>query len=845
MKHKDARPGEKEAHQLKTGWFHSVVTRLVLTLIVGGTLLVLGVGLLEVERAESLLRLQLGQRVSVATRNLQSLLNNTLEYQTREKVEQSLQAVTSDSYFLAVRVVDDDETISVGDWNTNAYTDVNVWRMPDHGFGFDFNVNWNRLTIVQAPFTLNDNRVRLEILVDGVTAWREMKSQVLSELRLQAMLTGAVLLFGLFLLRRWFTRPLSVIVGLIRAGAPPQSFIEASRHSPGEFNHLARSIGTMINDLSDTAEALKQREKAFSELYHFAPAAMLSVVPSGTIVNANRRAAALFGLGNEDDVVGQAIQSLIDPGSRAALEQSMHRLLFDNESHCELQLALKDRVADISVDLLAVREDDGSLDRIRLALIDVSQLKQLQRQLANKGRILNLVVEHMSDAILLVNEKGRVVAHNQKLLSILRLRSESIVGQWYDPEHFWDELNIENHDLFARQIVQIHNDHHRPAAERFIDHAQNALLFNSVPVHDDDGQYFGRLWVVQDMTLQDQHERLIQLQNDQLRAIRRLGHDLVEVRSLDELAQRTVQMLYDLLGVEMIGIALRGDDLKRRSKQIFDLGKATLPADTSRELADVIESSFMRHVLSGREAMYWSDLPEDQTWSEAFANAGATSVAAIPLRGSIDNLGMFWMGRRAGERLEPHHLYLLETLVPTLAARFELAIEHERLQQLELSDTVTDLPNRIQFEFQIRQITTHQQWAALIVSIDQLRRWNELIGHTKVNQLLARVAGELQAEVRRSCFLARIDGKSFAVLCPNLTKPIALAMAERILRMFNRLSAELEHATPLTASIGVAVSPVDGVDGQRVVSVAEDRASIARRLGGNQIVVDSAVSKAG
>lgn len=818
---------------------------MVISLVVGGALLVVGIGLLEIERAEALLRLQLGQRISVTTRNLQTLLDDTLDFQSRDKIEESLRAVTSDSYFMAVRVVDFDDTISVGDWSTNAYADVNVWRMPDHGFGFEFNVNWNRLTLVQAPFSSGEKMIRLEILVDGVTAWRDMKRQVFSELRLQTMLTGAMLLFGLFLLRRWFTRPLSEIAGLIRAGAPPRSFIKSSLESPGEFGHLAGAIGTMLGDLTETAEALEQRERAFSELYHFAPAAMLSVTPSGMIVNANRRAAHLFDLEDEEQLIGKSFQALIEPSSRKNLDQSLHRLLYDNESHCDLQLPLKGREVDLSVDLLAVREDDGALDRIRLSLIDVSQLKKLQRQLTNKSRVLNLVVEHMTDAILLVDEKGRIAAHNQRLLNLLGQRSDSIVGQWYDPEHFWDELNIENHELFSKQIVQIHNDHERPAAERFVDHTKRAFLFHSVPVHDDDGQNFGRLWVVQDMTVHDQNVKLVQQQNEQLRAIKRLGHELGEIRNVEDLVHRTVELLYDLFGVEMVGLALRADEDGRRSKQLLHLGKGAHAVGTSRALVAAVETSFMPHLLTSRDAMFWAELPADQKWAMAFTEAGATSMAGIPLKGSADNLGVFWIARRAGERLDHQHLYLLETLIPTLAARFELALEHERLQRLELSDSVTDLPNRIQFEFQIRQISSHPKWAAVILSVDHLRKWNELLGHARVNQMLARLASELNAAVRRSCYVARIDGKSFATLCPNLTGPSARAFAERLSRMVARIAKDYQAYMPLTASIGVALAPDDGVEPHLVVSTAEYRSSLARHQGGNCVVIQNPVAKAG
>jgi len=49
--------------------------------------------------------------------------------------------------------------------------------------------------------------------------------------------------------------------------------------------------------------------------------------------------------------------------------------------------------------------------------------------------------------------------------------------------------------------------------------------------------------------------------------------------------------------------------------------------------------------------------------------AGLTCLAAGPLRGPHETVGIVWIARRGGERLERHQIHLLETLIPTIAIR--------------------------------------------------------------------------------------------------------------------------------------------------------------------------------
>ncbi len=813
----------------------SVVTRLVVCLVVGGILLSIGLAVLELRRSETMLRLQLIQRVSLITRNLQTLVRGVLDNPVSEPMRDSLRVVAADDYVLAVRVVRGAETVvGIGDWNRNDLEPAAVCVLPEYGLNFDGDVERDRLTLIRAPFLHGGENATLELLIDGPRAWENSRDVVFAGLRMQWLLLGVTTLLGLLLLRRWFTGPLSDVADLVTAGAGPEPFYDLSRHLPGEFSQFAEAVGGMLTRLDCTAQRLKQREKAFENLYQFAPAAMLSVQRDGRVVEANRRAATMLGLNVEEEMIDQQVVDFVDPQDHALLRQTLERLHLDNAARCEIRVVARRRTVDVQVECAAVRDDDGTLQRIRLSMLDISQPKRLQRQLTEKSQLLNLVIDHMSDAIMLVDAERRIVAHNQQLATLLRRRGDVIASQPYDPEHFWNELGVVDQDAFLDGMRKIDADQ-LPAHQRVVTRV-GTFLFQGIPVHDAGGDPVGRLWVVQEVTVQEQNERLIRQQSHQISSLKRLAMELQDVRSVDDLLYRTADILHEMLGVETVGLALRCDR-KSRSQQIIHRGAGSCLLTLNRQLVQAVECSLMPRVLGNSDLNYWSDLPRTEAWAPAFEQAGLTCVAAGPLRGSADALGVLWIARRGGERIERNHLYQLEALMPVIAARVEFAQLREQLRRLELTDSITDLPNRQQFELSLRNVVNRPgyPWSVILVSLDRFGELNDRLGHEGADAMLRRTANLLRASVRKGCEVSRLSGKFFAVLAPGIDGDLLLSMAERIRQLISSQHVEFTDGAQwqLTASIGVAACPADGLDPEQIVKLAETRVEAAKRAGRN------------
>lgn len=826
---------------------HSVTTRMVVCLVVSGLLASIGFGVLEWRRAEQLLRMQLTQRVSLTTRNLQSLLRGVMDSQRPEQLGDSLRVVTGDTYVRAVAVSRDGEpTVRIGNWQLDAEVAPREWLLPEHGLSWDGDIDFQQLTVVRAPFMHAGKAVTLQLLVDGSAAWHHARSEMWAQLQAQWLILGIVCLLGLLMLRRWLTGPLSDLSELVSAGAGPESFYDLSRQMTGEFGQLTEAVAGMLTRLECTTQRLRQREQAFENLYQFAPAAMLSLASDGRIVEANRRAASLLGVAAESELISQLAADFVCPDDRHLMRQTLERLDLDDASRCELRIKARSRTIDVMLECAAVRDDDGALYRIRLSMLDISQSRRLQRQLGDKTRLLNLVIDHISDALLLVDERGRIAAYNQKLITLLRRRPDSLAGETYNLENFWDELGILEHDTFTQRMRQIETEQQRPAHLRAVTR-QGAFLFQGIPVLDGDGQSVGRLWAVQEITAQEQAERLVKQQSSQIHALKRLGYELRDVRDTEDLLVRAGQMLYDLFDVEALGIAIRRGSGAGRSRQIIFRGHRAMLRVPNQGLVDSIEQHLMPRMLQHSDVAYWPDMPRGEAFAQAFEHAGLTSVAAGSLQSNADAQGVLWIARRGGERIDRQHIHLLEAVLPVVAARVEYAQQLEQLNNLQLTDPVTHLGNRRRFDIALSNLTRKpgHPWSLMLISVDHFSRLNEQLGHDGADALLRRIGLMLRERVRKNAEVARLHGKLFAVLCPDLPRDGAAALAERLGELFAGLDVFTTEgdAIEITASIGLAACPEDGIEPTELLGLADARVEHARRAGRNRVVADSAEMK--
>src|SRR4051812_33256821 len=141
-----------------------------------------------------------------------------------------------------------------------------------------------------------------------------------------------------------------------------------------------------------------------------------------------------------------------------------------------------------------------------------------------------------------------------------------------------------------------------------------------------------------------------------------------------------------------------------------------------------------------------------------------------------------------------------------------------QLQYLADHDALTGLFNRRRFEEELDRVLAgaeryRRPGALLVLDLDGFKYVNDTLGHPVGDELIARLAGTLSAELRESDVIARLGGDEFGVILPEVSEAEAAAVAGKLLRAVERdgAVADSSRQARVTASIGVAA--FDGADG--------------------------------
>lgn len=165
-----------------------------------------------------------------------------------------------------------------------------------------------------------------------------------------------------------------------------------------------------------------------------------------------------------------------------------------------------------------------------------------------------------------------------------------------------------------------------------------------------------------------------------------------------------------------------------------------------------------------------------------------------------------------------------------------------RAQHLAYHDALTQLPNRLLFTDRLEQACQNNsrsegKFAVVFLDLDHFKEINDNLGHEIGDLLLIEVAQRLEGAVRSSDTISRLGGDEFVMLLGGLFPgEEADQMAEKIRSVIAIPYLLNGHPVQISASIGLAYFPRDGLDGRALMRAADDAMYCSKRAGRNCFV---------
>lgn len=247
-----------------------------------------------------------------------------------------------------------------------------------------------------------------------------------------------------------------------------------------------------------------------------------------------------------------------------------------------------------------------------------------------------------------------------------------------------------------------------------------------------------------------------------------------------------------------------------------------------------------------------ADITEGQSvghWSSLARKARVHAVAAFPLRNGNNIVGvMSFYFHHDTAPLDDEMVDLLKRIAANVSfalENFDIAEEkmraEQRIKYLASFDTLTGLPNRVTFNDGLRSAiqvakARNEKLAILFVDLDRFKVINDSLGHAAGDALLIEIADRLSAISQVNNRIARLGGDEFVITLEGVAdREHALLVAQLVLGCFHHPFYLSGQECRVTSSIGIALYPEDGNDGEALIRNADIAMYRAKEAGKNCI----------
>ncbi len=238
--------------------------------------------------------------------------------------------------------------------------------------------------------------------------------------------------------------------------------------------------------------------------------AVVTKTLDGTITFWNSAAEKLFGY-TASEVLGKPVRMLLPP-ERANEESDIVARIRRGEgfSHFETVRVRKDgKKIDVSVTLSPIKDSAGDIVGASKIARDITEQKRIDAELRFKSAFLEAQANSTLDGIQVVDENGKRLMRNQRLIELLRIPPEILADN--------DNRRLLNHVAAglkdrASFLASTHYlcDHPNEIGRDELEFKDGTILDRySAPVIDPLGNRYGRIWTYRDITDRKRIEDLL------------------------------------------------------------------------------------------------------------------------------------------------------------------------------------------------------------------------------------------------------------------------------------------------------------------------------------------------
>jgi len=412
-------------------------------------------------------------------------------------------------------------------------------------------------------------------------------------------------------------------------------------------------------------------------------------------------------------------------------------------------------------------DEQHTCTHIFVLVRDVTHQKLREKELRQVKEHFELVWNSTADIMYTFDTDQRFIDINDAFERILKWKREEIL---YDPSISIIPLSEKKG---FKQIVEVLKRGHSIPSHQVQCVTKDGELIDVLasysPLLDREGNWGGGVAVYKDISEELKYLKELEISEEKYRVIAEFSSDLIKITDSNGIIQY----------ISPSHKAIVGND----------------PEET-------LNKSILNFVYSDDVSKFRDAIIEVNTTHQ---------VGSVEFRKVHENGEIIWFHATITPIINDHDE--IDRIIFVARDITERKQYEEKLEHLALFDSLTGLPNRVQFykrlQNEMEQASiSHSTFAVMMLDLDGFKQVNDTMGHDVGDELLKSFAKRVESCIRTNDMLARIGGDEFAILMPNLENRIqATAMAKRIIGSFHKHWECVHYCFNTTCSIGIAFSP--------------------------------------
>jgi diguanylate cyclase (GGDEF)-like protein/PAS domain S-box-containing protein len=572
------------------------------------------------------------------------------------------------------------------------------------------------------------------------------------------------------------------------------------RDNKGQIIGLV-GIGHDITQRKQVEEALLKSESSLNTILNSTTDGILAVGTENEVLFSNERFAEIWHIpqavmkSKDDGAMLQfVIDQLIDPGGFLKKVQELYN---SNDESFDALFFKDGRVFErLSRPLMQGDEVRGRVWSFR----DITERSQTSKALLENEAKMSAIADSAHDAILMMDQKGRISYWNTAAESILGYSKTEAMGQnlhdWIVPQRY-HEAHHAAFPAFVKtgQGSAIGKTHEVGAIRKDGTEIPVQLSLSSFQM---DGEWYA-VGIISDISERKNNELL---QN----VIYRITQATMTSGGIDALYQSIHSILGEYIPAKNFFIALYDP-----AKEIISFPYYIDQYDEKPHEPILIQGLTGYVIRTGRSLLATREIYDRLVQEGKIDLVGTAAVdwLGVPLKTDGRVIGvMAVQSYTEGIHFQQKDVDLLEFV----SAQVSQVIERKRLEDeilsLSLTDELTGLYNRRGFMVLAEQEVklAHRKKRNMLLffgDVDKLKTINDTQGHAQGDLALKEVSIILKKIFREADIIARIGGDEFVALALDASQEGEKIMADRIQSAFEVRNHQGDMAFNLSLSLGI------------------------------------------